>query len=125
MIAKLFRIVGKLLFALLFILGGVNHFIDPNFYLKMMPEYIPMHLEMIYISGVFEILLGLGLLIPKYSRLAAFGLILLLIAVFPANLNMALNASQFSEIPEIGLWVRLPVQFLLIWWAWTYTKKSR
>ena len=125
MISKLFKMIGKLLFALLFILGGVNHFIDPNFYLKMMPEYIPMHLEMIYISGVFEILLGIGLLIPKYSRLAAFGLILLLIAIFPANLHMALNASQFSEIPDIGLWVRLPVQFLLIWWAWTYTKKSR
>lgn len=103
MISKLFKMIGKLLFALLFILGGVNHFIDPNFYLKMMPEYIPMHLEMIYISGVFEILLGIGLLIPKYSRLAAFGLILLLIAIFPANLHMALNASQFSEIPEIGL----------------------
>lgn len=118
------KIVFKYLFALLFIFGGINHFLKPEFYLPMMPDYIPYHQLMVDLSGVLELILGVALLIPATSHLAAWGLIALLLAVFPANLNMALHAEQFPDVPTIGLWIRLPVQGLFIWWAWLYTKKA-
>ena len=67
-------------------------------------------------------MLGLLLLVPRFTRLAAWGLILLLIAVFPANLNMARNPALFPEIPPIAAWVRLPLQLVLIAWAYWYTR---
>ena len=121
---KLVRIVLKYLLALMFILGGINHFLKPEFYLPMMPSYIPYHQFMIDLSGVLEILFGVALLIPRFTHLAAWGLIALLIAVFPANLHMALHPEQFPEMPQIALWIRLPIQGLFIWWAFTYTKKT-
>lgn len=90
----------------------------------MMPKYLPFHLELIYISGVIEIILGIFLLIPKYTRISAFGLILLLLAVFPANINMYLNAGDFESVSERALFIRLLIQFILIFWAYLYTKKS-
>lgn len=77
------------------------------------------------ISGVAEVALGIGLLIPSVSHLAAWGLVALLIAVFPANLQMALHPETFPELPVIGLWVRLPIQGVLIYWAYYYTKIPR
>ena len=116
--------VLKYLFGLMFILAGVNHFLKPEFYLPMMPPYIPAHELMVILSGIAEIALGIMLLIPKISRLAAWGIIALLIAVFPANLHMALHPEQFPDVPEMGLWIRLPIQGLMIWWAWLYTRKD-
>lgn len=76
----------KVLFAAFFVLAGVGHFANPNFFLKIMPPYLPWHRELVYLSGGLEILLGLLLLIPRFQRHAAWGLIALLIAVFPANI---------------------------------------
>src|SRR4051812_9506924 len=110
--------VLRWLMALLFIIAGLNHFRDPGFYLDLMPPYLPWPLALIYISGVAEILGGAGVLWPATRRAAAWGLILLLVAVFPANLHAALHG--FHQVPAWVLWLRLPLQAVLIAWAyWT------
>ena len=89
-----------------------------------MPAWLDYKLTLVYVSGVFEILGGLAVLIPKTRKLAGIGLIALLIAVFPANINMALNSQNFPNIPNTLLWLRLPLQFVLIGWVWWTTFKS-
>lgn len=112
----------KLLFGLFFIAGGIGHFVKTEFYLKIMPPYIPYHLILVYLSGICELALGIGLLIPSISKLSAWGLIALLIAVFPANLYMTMNPDLFPATPFWMLVLRLPLQGLMILWAYTYTK---
>ncbi|MFO1520073.1 MAG: DoxX family protein [bacterium] len=118
------KVFFRYLLGIFFFFGGIGHFYKPELYLKMMPPYIPFPLAMIYISGFFESLFGLGVLIPKTTRWAAWGIILLLIAIFPANLHMALHPDQFPEIPYWGLLLRLPFQAVFIFWAYVYTKKQ-
>jgi len=112
------------LMAILFVLAGINHFVNPEFYVKIMPPYLPWHLELVYVSGVFEVLLGVLLPIRKWTNLAAWGLIALLIAVFPANLHMALNSEHYPTISPVALWLRLPLQGVLIAWAYWFTGKA-
>lgn len=118
------RLAAKILFALFFVAAGVNHFINPAFYENIMPPYLPWHYALVIISGIAEVALGIGLLIPKTSRYAAWGLILLLIAIFPANIHMATHPELYPNIPPIALWLRLPLQVLLILWAYWYTRRS-
>ncbi|MGI8787935.1 MAG: DoxX family protein [Pyrinomonadaceae bacterium] len=118
------KAILKYLLAFGFVLAGSNHFINADFYLKMMPSYLPAHLFLVYLSGVCEIVLGITLLIPKFTRLAAWGLIALLIAVFPANVFMAMNPQLFPEFSPIALYLRLPLQFALIAWAFWFTRKN-
>ena len=92
---KLVKKILKYIFAAAFVLAGIYHFLNPQFYLKMMPPVLPAHLFLNYLSGVFEILFGVLLLIPRFSRLAAWLIIALLIAVFPANIYMAMNPQLF------------------------------
>ena len=112
------------LMAVFYICAGVNHFWHPQDYIKIMPSYIPFHTELVYISGVFEILSGL-LLIPSLTRRTGARLtILLLIAVFPANIQMGLNYYNENN-PDLWIAItRLPVQIFLIWWASVYAKKN-
>lgn len=108
-----------LLAAVFYTVAGSLHFLQPEFYLKIMPPYIPWHLAMVRISGFFEILGGLGLLLPRTRRAAAWGLVALLIAVFPANLYMATNPIETgaaSMAPALR-WGRLPLQIVFIWWV--------
>ena len=119
-----FKTVTKVIFGLLFIGAGVNHFVDTPFYLSIMPPYLPWHYSLVIASGVAEVVLGIGLLIPKLSRLAAWGIIALLIAVFPANIHMATHPELYPTIPEIALWLRLPLQAVLVLWAYWYTRDS-
>ena len=114
----------RILLALFFVGAGVNHFIVTDFYLRMMPTYLPMHLALVQISGVAEVVLGLLLLVPGQAPIAAWGLIALLIAVFPANLNMALHPETFPEFGRTALWLRLPIQALLMAWAFWYTRRT-
>jgi uncharacterized membrane protein len=108
-----------------YVSAGINHFRDPGFYLPMMPPFLPWHEELVFGSGVAEIALGIAVLVPRWRRPAAWGLIALLIAVFPANLYIA-----FENIPLGGRseglavlnWVRLPFQAVFIVWAWWYTR---
>jgi uncharacterized membrane protein len=112
------RTVLRWLLGVGFVAAGVNHFIVPRFYLAIMPPSLPAPLALIYISGVAEILGGLGVLVPRVRRLAAWGLIALLIAVFPANLYAAFHG--FGSIPAWVLWARLPFQLVFIAWVyWT------
>lgn len=120
----IFKRIMQWLLGLLFVAAGVNHFVHPDFYVRIMPPYLPWHLELVYLSGVFEIILGALLLVPSYTRLAAWGLIALLLAVFPANLHMALNSHLFPEIPAAALWLRLPLQGVLIAWAYWFTREE-
>ena len=121
--AKL-RAGAKFLFGAFFIGAGLNHFIKPDFYLDIMPPYLPWHLPLVYASGVAEISFGALLLIRRWSKIAAWGLIVLLIAVFPANVHMALNAELYPQFSPILLWLRLPLQGLLIAWAYLYTRSN-
>ncbi len=121
---KTLKTVLKWIFGILFILAGANHFINPDFYMKIMPPYLPWHLFLVYLSGVFEIILGIMLLIPKTQKLAAWGLILLLIAVFPANIYMVMNPNKFSELNPLLIYLRLLIQFVLIAWAYWFTRQE-
>ena len=112
----------RVLLALFFIAAGVNHFRAAAFYLRMMPPYVPFHPAMVQISGVAEIGFGMLLLIPATAAIAAWGLILLLIAVFPANVQMALHPETFPEFGQAALWLRLPLQGVLIAWASWYAR---
>jgi uncharacterized membrane protein len=111
--------IALALAAIFYVVAGTLHFLRPEFYLKIMPPYIPWHAAMVEISGFFEILGGLGLLIPRTRRAAAWGLVLLLIAVFPANLYMATNPVETgaTAIAPALRWGRLPLQALFIWWV--------
>ncbi|RRB00996.1 DoxX family protein [Larkinella rosea] len=106
--------------AAIYIVSGFLHLFRPEPYLRIMPPYIPFHPLMVVLSGIAELVLGIGLLFPATRMLAAWGLILLLIAIFPANIYMA-TADKFSSIPNWVRWGRLPLQLVLIWWAWRYT----
>ena len=110
---------AALILASVFYIGaGMMHFIRPEFYLKLMPPFIPWHAAMVQLSGLCEILGGLGLLHPKTRRMAGWGLVALLVAVFPANLYMATNPVEAGAAAMSPLirWGRLPLQALLIWW---------
>ena len=101
----------------LFIVAGVNHFVQTELYVGIMPPYLPWHRELVYISGFAEIGLGALLVLERWSSVAAWGLIALLIAVFPANLHMALHPDQYPWASPFSLWLRLPLQGALIAWA--------
>ncbi len=108
----------RLPIALLFIGSGILHFVKPGPYEAIVPDQLPSHREIVYISGAAEIAGALALLPRESARWAGWWLISLLVAVFPANVNMAVNASRFRSIPEPLLWLRLPLQALLIAWVW-------
>lgn len=111
--------IGLVSAALFYVAAGTLHFIKPDPYLRIMPPYIPWHAAMVRISGGLEILGGLGLLVPPMRRAAAWGLVALLIAVFPANIYMATNPLEAgaASIPPTLRWGRLPLQLILIWWV--------
>ncbi len=116
----------KYLMALLYIAAGVNHFVNPGFYLNIMPPYIPAHEFMVALSGVAEIVLGAALLIPATQSLAAWGIIAMLLAFMPVHIHMLLHAADlYASVPFAALVLRFPLQALLILWAWWYTKPLR
>lgn len=114
--------VTRYIYGALFIAAGANHFLNTPFYVSIMPPYLPWHLALVYISGIAEIGLGGHLLFERWSRVAAWGLIALLIAVLPANFHMALHPELYQWTSPLGLWLRLPLQGLLIAWAYWYTR---
>ena len=105
----------------IYILAGILHFIKPKVYLKIMPPILPYKLFLVYLSGVFEAVFGALLLFPSTQSIGAWGLIVTLIGVFPANIYMLTSYKGKKTWYRIALWIRLPLQFLLIYWAWLYT----
>jgi uncharacterized membrane protein len=120
------RAISRWLLTLFMVGAGINHFVSSAPYVGMMPAALPAPLTLVYISGIAEILGGLGLILPATRRLAAWGLVVLLVAVFPANLNMAVNHLPLGarELPPWALWARLPLQGVLIWWAASFTRRE-
>ncbi|HTU97610.1 MAG TPA: hypothetical protein VMF14_17310 [Solirubrobacteraceae bacterium] len=102
-----------------FVFAGIMHFVIPRTYRRIMPPYVPAHMPMVYASGVAEIAGGAGLMSARHRRRAGWWLIATLVAVFPANLHMALNAEKFSKVPggRPALWARLPFQGVFIAWV--------
>jgi len=107
--------------------AGINHFLAPAAYVAMMPAELPAPALLVQISGVAEILGGLGLILPRTRKLAAWGLIALFVAVFPANINMAWNHLPLgtTHVASWLLWARLPLQLVLIAWAAWYARRDR
>jgi uncharacterized membrane protein len=116
------KAIGRWAFAALFLASGVGHLVAPDFYLRIMPPYLPWHRPLVFLSGVIEVVLGVLLLIQGTSRPAAWGLIALLVAVFPANVYMYQHPERFP-VPPTLLRLRLPLQGLLILWAYAYTRR--
>ena len=110
--------MSRALLGVTFLATGVLHFLRPRMYEAIMPRYLPAHRELVYASGVAEIAGGAGVLLSKTRRGAAWWLIATLVAIFPANVEMAVNADRFKQFPEPLLWARLPLQGVLIAWVW-------
>ena len=109
-----------------FIFTGISHFVAPDTFMKLMPPPIPEPLLMIYVSGFFEILGGIGLIVSRTKRFAGYGLILLLLAVFPANVYVARENVQLGGLMNYSFyqWFRLPLQFVLIFWVWWTSREN-
>ena len=122
---KYLKLIAIYFFGPAYIYIGVRHFTEPDFFLSIMPNYMSFHLELVYLSGFFEILFGAMLLINKYRVVAAKGLILVLIAVFPANIYLAQSslAQSLLGITQDTAIIRLPFQILFILFAYWFTKK--
>ena len=111
--------------AVFYVLAGLMHFRRPDYYMPMMPPYLPWHAALVFLSGLAEFGLGIAVLIPSLRRAAAWGIIALLIAVFPANIHIAMhNVPVFGATEGAGIWnwLRLPLQAVLVLWAWWYTQ---
>ena len=120
---KRIKLISKYLLAIFMIVAGTMHFVNPAFFLKIVPPYLPFHKELVLVSGVCEILLGVLLLIPKCSHLAAWGIIALLIAVFPANIYLFQNQDLMPASPLVHF-LRLPLQGVFILWAYWHTRTA-
>lgn len=104
----------------LFVVAGALHFKNPRTYEAIVPPFLPAHRQLVLISGFFEIVGGAGVMLPRTRALAAYGLIALLVAVFPANIYMAADHQRFEKlVPPWALYGRLPLQFVMIWWIWS------
>lgn len=117
---------GRIGLAAIFIAGGILHLVKPALYRPYMPQALPAHDALILISGLAEIAGGVGLLFPPTMRAAGIGLMLLLVAVFPANVQM-LQVYRARGVPwwgEMLLWARLPLQAALIWWTFTLSRRA-
>ena len=121
---KLQKSILIVISSIFYTIVGVKHFIEPDYFLSIIPPYLPFHIELVYISGFFEILFGLMILFPKYRYYGSIGLILLLIAIFPANIYLAQSKEAQEAIgasQQIAIW-RLPMQGILIWIAYWIRK---
>lgn len=118
--------IARIATGLMFIFAGVSHFVIPDTFVKLMPPFIPFHLAMVYISGVFEILGGVGLIVSRTKRAASYGLILLLLAVYPANIYVAWENIQLGGFMSHSFyqWLRVVLQIPLIFWVWWVGKNN-
>ena len=118
----MFKQITIYLMSLFYIFGGIKHFTNVGWYMKIMPPYISYHKELVYLSGAFEIILGIMLLFVQTRSLSGWGLILLLIAVFPANIYLAQTNGAAMNISPALAWGRLPFQAVFIALAYWHSK---
>lgn len=112
------RRVLRGLLGVFLVLQGINHFVLDGFFVRAIPSWLPWPMFLVYLSGIAEIGLGVAVLIPRIRILAGWGIVALLIAVFPANIEMALHPEQWPEVSPAILWARLPFQALFVYWVW-------
>ncbi len=117
------KIIFRIIYGVGFIAAGISHFVITDHYAKTVPPYLPAPEILVYLSGAAATVLGALLLWPKTSRYAAWGIIAFLLAVFPSNIHMAMHPEQYPHIPELSLWLRLPLQTLLISLAYWLSKR--
>jgi uncharacterized membrane protein len=111
------------LLSLFFIGAGVNHFASPGFYRRIVPPGFGDPETIVAVSGVAEVVAGAAVLPAATRRASGWAIIALLLAVFPANIDMAVNPGRSGyRIPRVLLWLRLPLQPLMMWWAWSATR---
>jgi uncharacterized membrane protein len=122
---QFYKRVALLSLSVFFIFAGVNHFLNPDFYIAIMPPYLPFHRELNIVCGFFEILGGIMVLTSRFRVKAGMGLVVLLLAVFPANIHMALHPELFQDLNTNALYVRLPFQIIFIIWAYWATHDSK
>ncbi|MCF7689699.1 MAG: DoxX family membrane protein [Cephaloticoccus sp.] len=119
------RIIFRWLAAIFFVVAGANHFRQPEIYLGMMPPFLPWPEALNLISGAAEILGGLGLMVARTRRIAGWGLLALLVAVFPANVYVALQGRMPGlDVSPLALWLRLPFQFVFMAWVWWVSQRT-
>jgi uncharacterized membrane protein len=107
--------------AVLYVLAGINHFRVPRLYKRMIPPVLPYTKLINILSGLAEVVLGLLLCVPEYTEFAAWGIIVMLVAIFPSNVYMYLSDKAALGLPKWVRLIRLPFQLALIWWAYQYT----
>ena len=108
-----------------FVGAGLLHFFKPKPYEATMPKQLPAHRELVYASGVAEILGGAGVWSNRTAPWAGWFLIATMVGVFPANVNMAIDAERFHKVPEPLLWARLPIQGAIVYWIWRVAVRGR
>ena len=118
---RLIESLPRLAMAAFYVAAGVNHFRVPDFYLSLMPPYVPWHAELVALTGVLEIALGVLVAIPRTASLAAWGIISMLIAFLPVHVHMLVNNHLYPQAPTSVLWLRFPIQALFILWAYWFT----
>lgn len=121
---SLFRTVGLVAQSLLYVAGGINHFWHSRFYVGIMPPHYRHPLALVQLSGAAEILGGAGLLVPATRRPAAWGIIAMLLVYYDVHVYMVQHPERFSGVPAWALWLRLPLQLVLIYWAYIYTRRQ-
>ena len=116
------KTLSIIIMSLFYIGVGTNHIINPNWFVRIIPPILPFKIAIVYISGIFEIILGSLLIFPKTRYIAGWGLIILLLAVYPANIYVALTNGEAMDITPLIAWGRLPFQFVLIGLAYWHSK---
>jgi len=116
------KTLSIIIMTLFYIMAGTNHFINPDWYVRIVPPILPFKTAIVYISGILEIILGTLLIFPKRRFIASWGLILLLVAVYPANIYVALTNGEVMDTTPLIAWGRLPFQFVFIGLAYWHSK---
>ena len=119
-----FKNITRYLMSIFYISIGINHFISPDWFVRIVPPYMSYEYELVYISGFFEIILGVLLFFSRFKRITRWGLILLLIAVYPANIYLAQTNGAAMDTTPLVAWGRLPIQFIFVYLAFWHTKES-
>ena len=119
----LVKVISVYVMGIFYIIVGIKHFQDPSWFVQIVPPILPYKYELVYISGFFEVLLGILLMIPKFQSIAAKGLMALLICVYPANIYLAQTNGVAMGISPLIAWGRLPFQFVFIGLAYWHLKK--
>lgn len=122
---NLLRAVGLAVQSVFYIAGGINHFWHSRFYVNIMPPHYDHPLGLVQASGAAEILGGAGLLVPVTRRLSAWGTVAMLLVYYDVHFYMVRHPERFADVPVWALYARLPLQLVLIYWAWIYTRSEQ